>query len=122
MSEPFPGGPDPAEEPARAAAGSAGAQAPASYGYGSDLTGGHEIHLLDYVKVLHKRRRTVLTAFLIVVGSVCVYTFTATPVYEARVQLLIEKENASVVSFKEVFQQNQVADDYFQTQYKILQS
>jgi capsular exopolysaccharide synthesis family protein len=122
MSEPFPGGLDPAEEPARAAAASAGAQPAASYGYGSDLTGGDEIHLLDYVKVLHKRRRTVLTAFLIVVGSVCVYTFTATPVYEARAQLLIEKENASVVSFKEVFQQNQVADDYFQTQYKILQS
>src|SRR5687767_15170347 len=108
MSEPFPRGPDPAEEPPRIVMGTAAPQPTASYGYGSDILASDEIHLLDYVKVLHKRRRTVLTAFLIVVVSVCVYTFTATPVYEARVQLLIEKENASVVSFKEVFQQNQV--------------
>ena len=54
--------------------------------------------------------------------SVTVYVFTATPLYESKAQILIEKENANVVSFKEAFEQNQITDDYYQTQYKLLQS
>src|ERR1700674_4664577 len=96
----------------------------ARYGYGSNVLGGTDVdvHLLDYVKVLYKRRWTAMTAFLIVFVTVTIYTFTATPLYEAKVQILIEKEATNVVSFKEAFEQNQVADDYYQTQYKILQS
>jgi len=93
-----------------------------AYGYGSNVVGDDQVHLLDYVKVLHKRRAAALTAFLLVFVLTAVYTFTARPIYESKVQILIEKENANVVSFKEVFEQNQVADDYYQTQYKILQS
>src|SRR5207237_8673278 len=81
-----------------------------------------EVHLTDYLKVLYKRRWTALTAFVVIVLSVMVYTFTATPIFEARVQILIEKENSNVVTFKEAIEQNQIADDYYQTQYKILQS
>jgi polysaccharide biosynthesis transport protein len=99
-----------------------GANGRASYGYGSNVLGDTEVHLLDYVKVLYKRRWTAATAFLVVFVSVAVYTFTATPIYEAKTQILIEKENANVVTFKEAFEQNQIADDYYQTQYKILQS
>jgi succinoglycan biosynthesis transport protein ExoP len=99
----------------------AGARATA-YGYGSNVLGDTEVHLLDYVKVLYKRRWTAITAFLVVFVSVTIYTFTATPIYEAKVQILIEKENTNVVTFKEAFEQNQIADDYYQTQYKILQS
>src|SRR5438270_526988 len=93
-----------------------------TYGYGSNVIGDGEVHLLDYVKVLYKRRWTAITAFLVVFLSVTIYTFTATPIYEAKVQILIEKENTNVVTFKEAFEQNQIADDYYQTQYKILQS
>ena len=93
-----------------------------AYGYGSNVIGDGEVHLLDYVKVLYKRRWTAITAFLVVFLSVTIYTFTATPIYEAKVQILIEKENTNVVTFKEAFEQNQIADDYYQTQYKILQS
>src|ERR1700681_3819781 len=92
------------------------------YGYGSNILGDAEVHLLDYVKVLYKRRWTAITAFLIVFLTVTIYTFTATLLYEAKVQILIEKEATNVVSFKEAFEQNQIADDYYQTQYKILQS
>jgi succinoglycan biosynthesis transport protein ExoP len=92
------------------------------YGYGSNVLGETEVHLIDYVKVLYKRRWTAITAFLIVVMSVAVYTFTATPIFEAKVQVLIEKENENVVTFKEAVEQNQITDDYYQTQYKILQS
>ena len=104
----------------------AGAPAPPSrppaYGYGSNVLGDTEVHLVDYLKVLYRRRWTALTAFIIVMLSVSVYTFTATPIYEARVQILIEKEASNVVTFKQAIEQNQITDDYYQTQYKILQS
>jgi polysaccharide biosynthesis transport protein len=50
------------------------------------------------------------------------YTFTATPIFEARTQLLLEVDNPNVVSFKEVVEQGQANTDYYQTQYRILQS
>src|SRR2546426_5598818 len=105
-----------------AAEGARASSPPPAYGHGSNILGDTEVHLLDYVKVVYKRRWTALTAFLIVVLSVSVHTFTATPVYEARVQILIEKEATNVVTFKEAYEQNQITDDYYQTQYKILQS
>jgi capsular exopolysaccharide synthesis family protein len=83
---------------------------------------GTEIHLSDYLRVMHRRRWPALTAFLVIVVGVCIYTFTATPIYDARVQILIEKEASNVVTFKEAIEQNQVTDDYYQTQYRILQS
>jgi capsular exopolysaccharide synthesis family protein len=81
-----------------------------------------EVHLSDYLRVLYKRRWPALTVFLIVFLGTCIFTFTATPIYNARVQLLIEKENTNVVTFKEAVEQNQLTDDYYQTQYRILQS
>ncbi len=91
------------------------------YERGSGPSGG-EPHLSDYLRVIYKRRWPAVTAFLLVFVSACVYTFTATPIYDARVQILIEKEASNVVTFKEAIEQNQVADDYYQTQYRILQS
>src|SRR5262245_46126889 len=138
MNEPFHGGPErprleiasvdaavgnggpPSERPHQPAV--AGNHELPRYGYGSNILGDTDIHLIDYIKVLYKRRWTVLTAFFVVVAAVSIYTFTTTPIFEARVQILIEKESANVVSFKEAFEQNQVADDYYQTQYRILQS
>ncbi len=93
----------------------------AGEGYGSSLAV-EEPHLLDYVKVLHKRRWTAITAFLIVFLSVVVYTFTATPIYQGKVTLLIDAENQNVVDFKQVVDENQTRPDYYQTQYSLLQS
>jgi len=105
-------------DPAPATAGSA----PPGYGAGyGQAAGGDEVHLLDYLRVLHKRRWTALTAFLLVFGSVTVYTFTTTPIFSARTQILIENENPNVVKFEEVYEQNK-ALDYYQTQYRLLQS
>src|SRR5262249_10087211 len=81
-----------------------------------------EIHLTDYLKVLAHRRWAAITAFLVVMVAAVIYTFTATPIYRARVQLLIENENPNVVSFKEVIDQEKTTNDYYQTQYKVLQS
>lgn len=96
---------------------------PAGYGAGyGQVMGAEGVHLLDYVRVLHKRRWTAATAFLIIFGSVSVYTFTTTPIYSSRAQILIENENPNVVKFEEVYDQNKGTNDYYQTQYRILQS
>ena len=81
-----------------------------------------EPHLLDYAKVVYKRRSLVLTVFTLVALAVTVYTFTVTPIYEGRAELLIEVENPNVVTFKQVIDEQQGKADYYQTQYKLLQS
>jgi capsular exopolysaccharide synthesis family protein len=49
-------------------------------------------------------------------------TFTATPIFEAAAQVLIEAESQNVVLFKEVIEQERASVDFYQTQYRILQS
>src|SRR5688572_15351566 len=80
------------------------------------------VHIGDYLRVLFKRRWTAISTFLVVVGSATIYTFTVTPIYRARVRLLIETENPNVLSFQEVIEQNKTTNDYYQTQYRILES
>jgi succinoglycan biosynthesis transport protein ExoP len=81
-----------------------------------------EPHAIEQLKVIYKRRWTAVATFTLVVLVSTAYSYTATPTYRSRVQILIEKESTNVVDFKQAFEQNQVADDYYQTQYKILQS
>src|SRR5688572_32027877 len=87
-----------------------------------DANEGADVHLMDYVMVVYKRRRMALTAFVLVVAGVTVYSFTATPIYEARTRLLIEAEQQNVVDFKQVVEEDQTKADYYQTQYNVLQS
>lgn len=91
-------------------------------GPGDATSGAPDLHLLHYVRVLYKRRWLALTAFLLVLGTVAVYTLTATPIYEAKSRLLIESDERNVVSFKQVVDEDQTKADYYQTQYNILQS
>jgi polysaccharide biosynthesis transport protein len=95
---------------------------PTSSALDSEMHEGSETPLIDYVKVLYKRRWTAFTAFALVVGAITVYTFTATPIYEARTRLLLEAEQQHVVNFKEVVDEDQTKADYYQTQYNVLQS
>ncbi len=81
-----------------------------------------EVHLRDYLRVLQKRRWTVIAFFVILVTTVAVGTFTARPVYQSAVQILIERENPNVVSIQEVLAIDATATDYYQTQYEILKS
>jgi len=81
-----------------------------------------EPHLFDYARVVVKRRHVAGAVFVAIFLAVAVYTFTATPLYEGRAQLLIEADNPNVVNFKEVIDEAQSRQDYYQTQYKLLQS
>lgn len=81
-----------------------------------------EIHLRDYLKVIQKRKWMVISFFVILVTTVTISTFKMRPVYRSTVQLLIEKENPNIVEFRQVMEVNAVDLDYYQTQYKMLES
>jgi len=81
-----------------------------------------EVNLRDYWKVIQKRRWTITAFFLIVVITTAVATFTMTPIYRGTTTILINKENPQIVDFKEIFAVNTVDMDYYQTQYKVLES
>lgn len=80
-------------------------------------------HVLDYLRVLHKRRVPAVIAFLAVMAAGAGYVWTATPAYEARVQLMIETERPRVVVFKDTVETDDTDKaDYQQTQHRILMS
>ncbi len=77
--------------------------------------------LKEYWDVLLKRKWTVLLFAFPVVFVVTLVSFLVTPTYTAVGTLLIEKE-PNILTFEQVFQLESFNDDYFQTQYKLLQS
>lgn len=81
-----------------------------------------QIDLRDYLRVIQKRKWTVITVFAVMVITVIIHAFTATPIYEATTRLIIEKENPNVVSIQEVMAIDASGTDYYQTQYKIIES
>ena len=80
--------------------------------------------LWDYVHVLLRRRRLLLAVFGAIVALATLRTLLTQPVYQATAQLLIEKQNPNVLNFQGVTQEKGGSgiDDYYQTQYKLLQS
>ena len=48
--------------------------------------------ILDYLGIVMKRRWTILVVFVAVVSLVALWTLTTTPLYQASVQLLIERQ------------------------------
>jgi succinoglycan biosynthesis transport protein ExoP len=81
-----------------------------------------EVNLRDYWKVIRKRQWIIVAFFLIVLITTAIGTFTMKPVYRGTTTIQINKENPQIVDFKEIFAVNTVDMDYYQTQYKILES
>ena len=81
-----------------------------------------EVELRDYWKVILKRKWTILSFTFIVLIATGVMTFTTEPVYRATATIQINRENPQIVNFKEIFSANTADWDYYQTQYKILES
>ena len=89
------------------------------YGYGYPVE--ETSHFWDYWRVIRRRRWTIITSFLVLVIAVTVMSFTARPVYRASATLRIEKDQPRIVKFEEVLKEDP-QQDYYQTQYRILQS
>jgi capsular exopolysaccharide synthesis family protein len=64
----------------------------------------------------------IFAIFFIVVVTTAIVTFTIRPVYRGTATIQINKENPQIVDFKEIFAVNTTDLDYYQTQYKILES
>jgi capsular exopolysaccharide synthesis family protein len=89
-------------------------------GYG--VPADEEAHFWDYWGVLTQRRWTVISCFVTTVIVATIWTFTVRPVFTGTATLRIEKEQPRVVKFEEVMKEADSQQDYYQTQYKILQS
>jgi len=81
-----------------------------------------EIDIYDYLRTLYKWRKVVLTALIVVIGTVSVISFVMTPVYRATVRILIEREAPKVLTVQELLPVDPMSTDFYQTQYMILQS
>jgi len=79
------------------------------------------LDLREYWRVLLKRKWTVAAFAVLLFAIVTIYSFVARPSYTARGTLLIEKE-PNILTFEEVFRIETLMDDYYQTQFKLLQS
>jgi polysaccharide biosynthesis transport protein len=80
------------------------------------------IDIINYLHVIIKHRWMILTIFATIVISVTIFTLTSTPIYQGIVRVIIEKENLKVLSVQEVMAIDASGSDYYQTQYKIIES
>jgi polysaccharide biosynthesis transport protein len=81
-------------------------------------------HVMDYVRIVYKRRWIAFPVFLIIFVVGTVNALRQIPVYQGRAQLLIESEAPKVARLDQVFQSGSsyYDDDFLQTQFRILQS
>lgn len=78
--------------------------------------------LLQFWKVITKRRTTILTVLFIVFTVTLLATLKQRPLYRARALVEIQKENPDIPSLQELLQVENISDSYLETQYRILNS
>ena len=80
-------------------------------------------HLLDYWRIIVKRRWALLSCLLIVFSVVAIGTLKQKSVYQGKVLVEVNPEEPNVLNFKEVLRLDAMdVDSYRETQYKVLQS
>jgi polysaccharide biosynthesis transport protein len=78
--------------------------------------------LRTYWRIIQKRRWTILSILLATFVLVLIVTIKEKPIYRANTLLEIEKENPNIPTVQELFQLEDVSDNYLETEYKVLQS
>ena len=78
--------------------------------------------LLEYWRVVRKRRGTILTILFVVFTTGLIATLKEKPVYRGRGLVEIQMENPDVPTLQELFQVENASDAYLETQYRILES
>ena len=78
--------------------------------------------LRDYWHIVQKRRWTIISALIIVLTAAVLITVKEKPVYRAEALVEIEQENPNILTVKQLFQLQNVSDNYLETQYKVLRS
>ena len=77
-------------------------------------------HLREYWKVILARRYSIMAIAATVVLFVLISTMRETPIYRATAVVQIDKENAKVLAFDNLYEIQAGEDDELQTQFKIL--
>ena len=88
----------------------------------SEDSGGGALHVLDYWHVLLRRRWLAFAVFALIVGAGVARVVTSRPRYQAAAQLLIERNLPSVLGFDGDVRVGDAREDFYQTQYRLLQS
>jgi capsular exopolysaccharide synthesis family protein len=78
-------------------------------------------HLLEHWRILLRHRWIVIAFLFSTLAATAAWTFMTRPVFSATATLRIEKEEPRVVKFDEVLKAD-TTEDYYQTQYQVLQS
>ena len=82
------------------------------------------VHLRDYGRVLSERRGVVFTCLVLVVAFTALFSFLAVPQYRATTTIQIERKSPEALTFGGDGISSDYYDyqDFYQTQYKVLQS
>ncbi len=82
----------------------------------------HETHLGDYLRIINKRKFILINCIVIMAIIATIYSFKTRRVYQASVQILIERNTPQAVALKETQALDASDFDYYKTQYEILKS
>jgi len=84
-----------------------------------------EIHLLDYWRMLLRRRWVIILALVATVLVALVGSFLTTPLYRATVTLQVERQSPDILTFRDLARSDYswaAYSDFYQTQYRIMSS
>jgi polysaccharide biosynthesis transport protein len=110
----------PGSHPGHATAAHQAARTPAmSPGSGSAQ---NNLHIYDRLGVVVKYWKAVAVVFIIAASVVLYRAYSETPLYLARVQILIEEETKAQAEFKEAYVTYTDPEPYYKTQYRLLRS
>jgi polysaccharide biosynthesis transport protein len=79
------------------------------------------VHLRDYLRVIFRRKRLTAATFLLIVAPAAIASYVATPTYEGRAKLVIERQNPRAVSMQDP-SPGDPNPEFFQTQVQIIHS
>jgi len=79
-----------------------------------------EIHLRDYFRIVNKRKATIFTFFTLTLLMVIIATFTATPMYQASTNVIIERN--SVGALTNSYRYTPYDPEFLETQYQLIKS
>jgi polysaccharide biosynthesis transport protein len=88
----------------------------------SNQTKGNEVDLREYWRLVNQSKWSIAGLTLVVCTLVLVMVYSMTPVFQSTATLLIESEQANVVSIEEVYGIDSSQREYYQTQFEILNS
>ncbi|MGB8953097.1 MAG: polysaccharide biosynthesis tyrosine autokinase [Candidatus Aminicenantales bacterium] len=89
--------------------------------------GKKEVDLLEYWRIILKRKWVIVSAVAALVALAAIFSFTATPLYKAKASILIEEQGSNILNIQDLLNSSSYYNSdfkgtYFNTQLKLLTS